>query len=78
MAGAHSRNDWMVWLTFAIGLLLSVSPLPQFMEILRPLWLALLLAFWVLALPQKIGMVPLGAWGSQKTCCTARCWGRTR
>ena len=29
---------------FAIGLLLSVSPLPQFMEILRPLWLALLLA----------------------------------
>ena len=40
-----SRNGWIVWLTFAIGLLLSVSPLPQFMEILRPLWLALLLAF---------------------------------
>jgi rod shape-determining protein MreD len=47
----------MVWLTFAIGLLLSVSPLPQFMEILRPLWLALLLAFWALALPHKVGMV---------------------
>ena len=42
MAGTHSRNGWIVWLTFAIGLLLSVSPLPQFMEILRPLWLALL------------------------------------
>lgn len=52
-----SRNGWMVWLTFAIGMLLSVSPLPQFMEILRPLWLALLLAFWALALPQKVGMV---------------------
>ena len=57
MAGIHSRNGWMVWLTFAIGLLLSVSPLPQFMEILRPLWLALLLAFWTLALPHKVGMV---------------------
>ncbi|MFL1528263.1 rod shape-determining protein MreD [Pseudomonas hormoni] len=58
MVGATaSRNDWMVWLTFAIGMLLSVSPLPQFMEILRPLWLALLLAFWALALPQKVGMV---------------------
>ena len=57
MAGTHSRNGWIVWLTFAIGLLLSVSPLPQFMEILRPLWLALLLAFWSLTLPHKVGMV---------------------
>jgi rod shape-determining protein MreD len=58
MVGATaSRNDWIVWLTFAIGMLLSVSPLPQFMEILRPLWLALLLAFWALAMPQKVGMV---------------------
>ena len=57
MAGTHSRNGWIVWLTFAIGLLLSVSPLPQFMEILRPLWLALLLAFWSLHLPHKVGMV---------------------
>ncbi|MDQ3202432.1 MAG: rod shape-determining protein MreD [Pseudomonadota bacterium] len=57
MVGATaSQNGWIVWLTFAIGLLLSVSPLPQFMEILRPLWLALLLAFWALALPQKVGM----------------------
>ena len=57
MAGTHSGNGWIVWLTFAVGLLLSVSPLPQFMEILRPLWLALLLAFWSLNLPHKVGMV---------------------
>ncbi|WP_341521262.1 rod shape-determining protein MreD [Pseudomonas sp. G.S.17] len=53
---APARNGWVVWLTFAIGLLLSVSPLPQFMEIFRPLWLALLLTFWILALPHKVGM----------------------
>jgi len=57
MAGTHSHNGWIVWLTFALGLLLSVSPLPQFMEILRPLWLALLLAFWSLNLPHQVGMV---------------------
>ena len=57
MASTHSRNGWIVWLTFAIGMLLSVSPLPQFMEILRPLWLALLLAFWSFHLPQTVGMV---------------------
>lgn len=56
MASSRAGNGWVVWLTFAIGLLLSVSPMPQFMEILRPLWLALLLAFWALALPHKVGM----------------------
>ena len=56
MATSRKSHGWIVWLTFAIGLLLSVSPLPQFMEILRPLWLALLLAFWCLALPHKVGM----------------------
>lgn len=53
---APSRNGWVVWFSFLLGLLLSVSPLPQFMEIFRPLWLALLLTFWTLALPHKVGM----------------------
>jgi rod shape-determining protein MreD len=56
MVGTRAKNGWFVWFTFVIGLLLSVSPLPQFMEILRPLWLALLLTFWTLALPHKVGM----------------------
>ena len=58
MVGATaSRNGWIVWLTFLIGILLSVSPLPVFMEILRPLWLALLLTFWALYMPHTVGMV---------------------
>ncbi|MFK3771122.1 rod shape-determining protein MreD [Pseudomonas xanthosomatis] len=56
MASTRSRNGWVIWLTFAIGLLLSVSPMPQFMEVFRPMWLALLLAFWTLAVPGKVGM----------------------
>ncbi|MBC7209776.1 MAG: rod shape-determining protein MreD, partial [Pseudomonas sp.] len=56
MASTRSRNGWAIWLTFAIGLLLSVSPMPQFMEVFRPMWLALLLAFWTLAVPGKVGM----------------------
>ena len=57
MAGIRSRKGWNIWLTFAIGVLLSVSPMPQFMEVFRPLWLALLLAFWALYMPHKVGMV---------------------
>jgi len=56
MAGTQPRNGWVVWLTFLLGLLLSVAPMPPFMEILRPMWMGLLLAFWTLALPHRIGM----------------------
>ena len=56
MSSTRSRNGWVVWLTFLIGLLLSVWPTLPFMEIFRPLWLALLLACWTLHLPHKVGM----------------------
>ena len=58
---ARSSNVWVVWLTFALALLLSVSSMPKFMELGRPLWLALFLTYWVLALPHRVGMTT--AWG---------------
>ena len=57
MVQAKARNGWMIWASLLLGLLLSVVPLPQFMEIGRPLWLALFLSYWVLALPHRIGMI---------------------
>ncbi|MGE8101719.1 rod shape-determining protein MreD [Pseudomonas fluorescens] len=59
MASTRSRNGWMIWLTFVIGLLLSIVPFPH-VEILRPMFLALPLAYWALEVPQKVGM--LTAW----------------
>ena len=58
---AHSSNTWVVWLTFALAFLLSVSSMPKFMELGRPLRLALFLTYWVLALPHRVGMTT--AWG---------------
>ncbi|MDX1298514.1 rod shape-determining protein MreD [uncultured Pseudomonas sp.] len=57
----RSHNTWVIWLTFALALLLSVSSMPQFMELGRPLWLGLFLTYWVLALPHRVGMTT--AWG---------------
>ncbi|MGP0171913.1 rod shape-determining protein MreD [Pseudomonas sp. NCHU5208] len=56
MVASQARNGWVIWLSLAIGLLLSVSPMPEFMQIGRPLWVALFLTYWVLALPQRVGM----------------------
>ncbi|HZX19049.1 rod shape-determining protein MreD [Pseudomonas peli] len=53
---ARSSNIWVVWLTLAVALLLSVSSMPKFMELGRPLWLALFLTYWVLAVPHRVGM----------------------
>jgi rod shape-determining protein MreD len=57
----RASNIWVVWVTLGLALLLSVSSMPRFMEVGRPLWLALFLTFWVLALPHRVGMTT--AWG---------------
>jgi rod shape-determining protein MreD len=56
MIALRARNVWVIWLSFALALLLSVASMPQFMEVGRPLWLALFLTYWVLALPHRVGM----------------------
>lgn len=57
MAIQRPRNGWLIWLSFIVGLLLSVMPMPEFMQVGRPLWLALLLTYWALHLPHRVGMV---------------------
>lgn len=56
MMAIRARNVWVIWLSFALALLLSVASLPEFMEVGRPLWLALFLTYWVMALPHRVGM----------------------
>ncbi|HLD67962.1 MAG TPA: rod shape-determining protein MreD [Pseudomonas sp.] len=56
MVGLRPRNGWVIWCSFVFALLLSVAPMPSFMEIGRPLWLALFISYWCLALPHRVGM----------------------
>lgn len=56
MVGARPRNGWVIWLTLAFALLLSVAPLLEFMQVGRPLCVALILTYWVLALPHRVGL----------------------
>ena len=56
MVSARSNNGWVIWFSLVLALLLSVAPMPTFMEVGRPLWPALLLTYWTLALPHRVGM----------------------
>lgn len=42
--------------SFIVALMLTIVPLPHFLEIMRPEWSALVLLYWCLALPNRIGV----------------------
>lgn len=49
-------NGWVLPVSLLLALLLGLVPLPDTLQPLRPYWLALVLAYWVLEEPEKIGL----------------------
>lgn len=43
--------------TFIVALLLTLMPLPFWGEVLRPQWSLLVLIYWTLALPERVGIL---------------------
>lgn len=54
------RSSPVIIFTIVVALLLSVMPMPEPLNLGRPMWLALVLAFWVMTLPHRVGL--LTAW----------------
>lgn len=46
----------VILITILLGLVLSIAPLPERAEFFRPDWTLLVLLYWSLALPQRIGV----------------------
>jgi len=56
--GEHQQhNYWVILATFFVGFVLAIVPLPVWLMWARPEWLALLLIYWTIALPHRIGVV---------------------
>jgi len=53
--GKH-HGGWIITVTFLLAALLTVLPLPEWMESYRPEWVALVVIYWVMALPERIGL----------------------
>jgi rod shape-determining protein MreD len=49
-------TNWLVWGSFALGLLFAILPLPELVSAARPFLLAMLLAYWIMEAPTKVGM----------------------
>ncbi len=58
-----SHGIWVIVASFLAASLLLVMPLPNWLEYYRPEWMALVVIYWAMALPHKIGLASAWALG---------------
>jgi rod shape-determining protein MreD len=51
------HGGWIITATFVLAALFTVLPLPEWLEAYRPEWVALVVIYWVIALPDRIGLI---------------------
>jgi rod shape-determining protein MreD len=56
MKAKPAKSLWVIALSFFIAYLLAALPMPQMIALARPDWVALCLIFWVLVLPDRVGI----------------------
>lgn len=56
MSLVKHQGGWIIFLSFTVALMLTILPLPDWIHIYRPEWTALVLIYWCMALPQRIGV----------------------
>jgi len=54
------QGGWIIVASFVVALLLTMLPLPTWAQALRPEWITLVLIYWCMALPQRVGIT--GGW----------------
>lgn len=52
-----SRAFWLVAGTILIAWILALLPMPEWIAPFRPEWTLLVLAYWVMALPMRVGII---------------------
>ncbi len=50
------RIYWVIGLTLFVGFVLSIMPLPGWATHYRPDWISLILIYWLIATPERIGI----------------------
>jgi rod shape-determining protein MreD len=56
MALAQHRGGAIILVTLVAGLLLTLMPLPEWARPFRPQWYTLVLIYWVMAVPERVGV----------------------
>src|SRR5690554_4050101 len=54
--GPKANGIWVILLSFLVAYLLAIVPFPEWAMHYRPQWVALVLIYWIMALPYRIGI----------------------
>ena len=52
-----SHGYWLIVASFLVAFVLAVLPMPQWLMWVRPEWVALILIYWAIALPHRVGIL---------------------
>ncbi len=53
---ARAHGIWVILLSFFIAYLLAIVPFPEWAMIYRPEWVPMVLIYWAMALPYRVGI----------------------
>ena len=53
---SQPRGGFVIYVSFLVALMLSALPLPEDMQWWRPEWVLLVLLYWIVALPTRVGL----------------------
>lgn len=56
MSLVRHHGGWIIAFTFVVALMLTMLPLPDWAALYRPEWVAMVLIYWCLALPDRVGV----------------------
>ena len=56
MKNRHVSGGKTILLTFIVAFMLTILPLPSFLQTLRPEFVVIVLIYWSIALPERIGV----------------------
>lgn len=51
-----ANNIWVIVITLIFASVLAMVPIPSWLALWRPEWVAVVLFYWVIALPHRVGM----------------------
>jgi rod shape-determining protein MreD len=51
------RGSWLIVVSFVVALMLTALPMPDWASIWRPAWVSLVLIYWCMALPARVGIL---------------------
>ena len=52
----QKQGNWLIVLSFVIAIMLTAMPLPDWAVNWRPHWVALVLVYWCMAVPDRVGI----------------------